>query len=70
MSEILPCGKTGNDVLGVCSGTRRYRLLGLSERSLKVMQQSVRDGLENDGVLPGGLNLRRKAVRSHWQRQL
>ena len=31
----------------------------------KVMQQSVRDGLENDGVLPGGLNLRRKAA-SYW----
>lgn len=27
----------------------------------KAMQQSVVDGLENEGVLPGGLNLRRKA---------
>jgi len=29
------------------------------------MQQSVRDGLDNDGVLPGELNLRRKAA-SYW----
>jgi L-serine dehydratase len=28
----------------------------------KTMQQSVREGLENDGVLPGELNLRRKAA--------
>lgn len=31
----------------------------------KAMQRSVREGLENDGVLPGGLNLRRKAA-SYW----
>lgn len=31
----------------------------------RAMQKSVRDGLENDGVLPGGLNLRRKAA-SYW----
>ena len=28
----------------------------------QVMQQSIREGLENEGVLPGGLNLRRKAA--------
>ncbi|NDV46639.1 L-serine ammonia-lyase [Paludibacter sp. 221] len=28
----------------------------------QVMQQSVREGLENEGVLPGGLSLRRKAA--------
>lgn len=31
----------------------------------KTMQQSVRDGLEAEGVLPGELNLRRKAA-SYW----
>jgi len=31
----------------------------------KAMQRSVKEGLENDGVLPGGLNLRRKAA-SYW----
>ena len=31
----------------------------------KVMQQSILDGLDNDGVLPGELNLRRKAA-SYW----
>lgn len=31
----------------------------------KTMQQSVQDGLDNDGVLPGELNLRRKAA-SYW----
>jgi len=31
----------------------------------KVMQQSVLEGLDNDGVLPGELNLRRKAA-SYW----
>jgi len=31
----------------------------------KTMQQSVHDGLDNDGVLPGELNLRRKAA-SYW----
>lgn len=31
----------------------------------KTMQKSVREGLENDGVLPGELNLRRKAA-SYW----
>ncbi len=31
----------------------------------KTMQQSVREGLDAEGVLPGGLNLRRKAA-SHW----
>ncbi|MDD3196514.1 MAG: L-serine ammonia-lyase, iron-sulfur-dependent, subunit alpha, partial [Paludibacter sp.] len=31
----------------------------------KAMQESVKEGLESDGVLPGGLNLRRKAA-SYW----
>ena len=31
----------------------------------KAMQKSVKEGLESDGVLPGGLNLRRKAA-SYW----
>jgi len=31
----------------------------------KTMQQSVHEGLDNDGVLPGELNLRRKAA-SYW----
>lgn len=31
----------------------------------KTMQKSVREGLETEGVLPGGLNLRRKAA-SYW----
>jgi len=31
----------------------------------RAMQKSVKEGLENDGVLPGGLNLRRKAA-SYW----
>lgn len=31
----------------------------------KTMQNSVREGLDNDGVLPGELNLRRKAA-SYW----
>lgn len=31
----------------------------------QAMQKSVKEGLENDGVLPGGLNLRRKAA-SYW----
>lgn len=31
----------------------------------KAMQNSIKEGLENDGVLPGGLNLRRKAA-SYW----
>jgi L-serine dehydratase len=31
----------------------------------KAMQRSVKEGLDNDGVLPGGLNLRRKAA-SYW----
>ena len=31
----------------------------------KTMQQSIQEGLDNDGVLPGELNLRRKAA-SYW----
>lgn len=33
----------------------------------EAMQQAVREGLENEGVLPGGLNLRRKA-KSYYVR--
>ncbi len=35
----------------------------------EVMKQSVRNGLENEGVLPGGLNLPRKAATYHIKAQ-
>ena len=37
------------------------RSMGLPARSMETMQDAVKRGLEQEGVLPGPLNLRRKA---------
>ncbi len=66
LSEILPWvekrGKTYWEYVKEREDTDLWDYLN---EVWKTMQQSVREGLENDGVLPGELNLRRKAA-SYW----
>lgn len=66
MSEILPWvesrGKTYWEYVQERESSDIWDYLN---EVWKVMQQSIHDGLDNDGVLPGELNLRRKAA-AYW----
>lgn len=66
MSEILPIvEKQGKTYWEYVQDHEDNDIWDYLNEVWKTMQQSVRDGLENDGVLPGELNLRRKAA-SYW----
>lgn len=56
------CEKTGKtywEYVDECEGSDIWNYLG---KVWKVMKQSIKNGLDNEGVLPGGLGVRRKAV--------
>ena len=63
MMEILQwCEKDRKKLLGIRQGSVRKKIYGITcKKSGKTMQAAVRRGLEQEGVLPGPLNLRRKA---------
>lgn len=56
------CEKTGKtywEYVDECEGPDIWNYLA---KVWKVMKQSIKNGLDNEGVLPGGLGVRRKAV--------
>ena len=64
ISEIKEwCYHEGKTYLGVCERLRRSRNLGLPRHgSGTTMCATIQRGLNNDGVLPGGLKVARKAL--------
>lgn len=63
MSDILPLvEKQGKTYWEYVRDHEETDIWDYLNEVWKTMQQSVREGLENDGVLPGELNLRRKAA--------
>ncbi len=66
LSEILPLvERQGKTYWEYVQDHEESDLWDYLNEVWKTMQQSVHDGLDNDGVLPGELNLRRKAA-SFW----
>lgn len=66
MSEILPWVETrGKTYWEYVQEREPSDIWDFLNEVWKVMQQSIHDGLDNDGVLPGELNLRRKAA-TYW----
>lgn len=62
MTDILHwCERTGRSYWEYVQQCEDSDLWDYLAEIWRVMKQSVRNGLENDGVLPGPLNLRRKA---------
>lgn len=62
MTEILHwCEKTGKSYWEYAQECEDSDLWDYLEEVWKVMREAVKRGLENEGVLPGPLNLRRKA---------
>lgn len=55
------CGKTGRSYWEYVEGCESDDIWDYLSEVWKVMKESIRRGLDNEGVLPGPLNLRRKA---------
>lgn len=68
MSDILPTvEKQGKTYWEYVQDHEESDIWDYLNEVWKVMQTSVREGLDADGVLPGELNLRRKAA-AYWQK--
>ena len=66
MSDLLPwVEKRGKTYWEYVQDHEESDLWDYLNEVWKTMQQSIQEGLDNDGVLPGELNLRRKAA-SYW----
>ena len=68
MSDILPLvEKQGKTYWAFVQDHEESDIWDYLNEVWRVMQTSVREGLDADGVLPGELNLRRKAA-AYWQK--
>lgn len=62
MSQILTwCQKTGKSFWEYVLDTEGNEVLEYMENIWEIMKTAIKDGLEEEGVLPGGLGLQRKA---------
>lgn len=66
MSEILEwCNRTGKSYWEYVNESESPEIWKHLENVWKVMKEAVERGIESEGVLPGPLNLRRKALSYH-----
>ncbi len=68
LTEVLEwCNKTGKNFWEYVEQveSRSYRFWDHLEKVWKVMQEAVERGIEQEGALPGPLNIRRKALSYH-----
>ncbi len=68
LSDILKwCNKTGKNFWEYVEEVecKSYRMWDYLAKVWKVMQEAVERGIENEGALPGPLNIRRKALSYH-----
>ncbi len=70
MEKLLSfCDREGMHFWEVAVDVEGEQILSYMEEIWGVMKDSIRRGLENEGVLPGGLKLARKACYIHKQAQ-
>ncbi len=68
LTEVLDwCNNTGKNLWEYVEQveSRSYRFWDYLEKAWKVMQEAVERGIEQEGALPGPLNIRRKALSYH-----
>ncbi|MDU1904085.1 MAG: L-serine ammonia-lyase [Dysgonomonas sp.] len=62
MTQILAwCHKTGKSFWEYVLDTEKNEIFDFMENVWNIMKTAIKDGLEEEGVLPGGLGLQRKA---------
>lgn len=68
MTELLKlCEDEGKSIWNYVEDYEGEEIWNFMDEILKVMKKSIERGIEKEGVLPGGLNLRRKAFQYYMK---